>query len=183
MPLPRPHDSGPSAVRYPRGEGTGVELPENGEVLEIGKGRLIREGKRIAILSLGTRLEESLKAADEFAAKGLSCTVADARFAKPLDMEMIRKLALEHEVLITIEEGAIGGFGSHVLDYLSNEGLLEQGLKVRTLKLPDVFIDQNSPNEMYKQAGLMSEDIVRTALHALGHNDLNSTQTTTQSNG
>lgn len=170
------HDSGPSAVRYPRGEGTGVELPNEGKVLEIGKGRLVREGKQIAILSLGTRLEEALKAADDFALKGLSCTVADARFAKPLDLEMIRKLALEHEVLITIEEGSIGGFGSHVLDYLSNEGLMEQGLKVRTMKLPDVFIDQDSPDAMYQQAGLTSDDIVRTALHALGHNDLTSTQ-------
>jgi 1-deoxy-D-xylulose-5-phosphate synthase len=170
------HNSGPSAVRYPRGEGTGVKLPEHGTVLELGKGRILREGKQIAILSLGTRLEESLKAADEFASKGLSCTVADARFAKPLDTEMIRKLALNHDVLITIEEASIGGFGSHVLDFLSNEGLMEHGLKVRTLKLPDVFIDQNSPSEMYRQAGLMSADIVRTALHALGHNDLNSTQ-------
>ncbi|MDG1709288.1 MAG: transketolase C-terminal domain-containing protein, partial [Emcibacteraceae bacterium] len=166
----------PSAVRYPRGEGIGLELPENGEVLEIGKGRIVREGKQIAILSLGTRLEEALKAADEFAVKGLSCTVADARFAKPLDLEMIRKLALEHEVLITIEEGSVGGFGSHVLDYLSNDGLLEAGLKVRTMKLPDVFIDQGSPNVMYEQAGLTSDDIVRTALHALGHNDLTSTK-------
>ncbi len=170
------HDSGPSAVRYPRGEGVGIELPEDGIALEIGKGRIVREGKQIAILSLGTRLEQSLKAADDLAVKGLTCTVADARFAKPLDHEMIRKLALEHEVLITIEEGAIGGFGSHILDYLSNEGLMEQGLKVRTLKLPDIFIDQDSPDEMYKKAGLMSSDIVRTALHALGHNDINSSQ-------
>lgn len=169
------HDSGPSAVRYPRGEGTGVELPKDGQVLEIGKGRIIREGKQIAILSLGTRLEQALKAADEFAVKGLSCTVADARFAKPLDLEMIRKLALEHDVLITIEEGSIGGFGSHVVDYLTNEGLMEQGLKVRTMKLPDVFIDQDSPDEMYKTAGLTAVDIVRTALLALGHNDVNST--------
>jgi 1-deoxy-D-xylulose-5-phosphate synthase len=170
------HNSGPSAVRYPRGEGIGVTLPDQGDVLEIGKGRIVREGTQIAILSLGTRLEEALEAADEFNAKGLSCTVADARFAKPLDLEMIRKLALEHEVLITIEEGSIGGFGSHVLDYLSNEGLLEAGLKVRTMKLPDVFIDQGNPADMYKQAGLTSEDIVRTALHALGHNDLTSSQ-------
>jgi len=170
------HNSGPSAVRYPRGEGMGVTLPDQGDVLEIGKGRIVREGTQIAILSLGTRLEEALEAADEFNAKGLSCTVADARFAKPLDLEMIRKLALEHEVLITIEEGSIGGFGSHVLDYLSNEGLLEGGLKVRTMKLPDVFIDQGNPADMYKQAGLTSEDIVRTALHALGHNDLTSSQ-------
>jgi len=170
------HNSGPSAVRYPRGEGMGVTLPDQGDVLEIGKGRIVREGTQIAILSLGTRLKEALEAADEFNAKGLSCTVADARFAKPLDLEMIRKLALEHEVLITIEEGSIGGFGSHVLDYLSNEGLLEAGLKVRTMKLPDVFIDQGNPADMYKQAGLTSEDIVRTALHALGHNDLTSSQ-------
>jgi 1-deoxy-D-xylulose-5-phosphate synthase len=170
------HNSGPSAVRYPRGEGMGVTLPDQGDVLEIGKGRIVREGTQIAILSLGTRLKEALEAADEFNAKGLSCTVADARFAKPLDLEMIRKLALEHEVLITIEEGSIGGFGSHVLDYLSNEGLLEGGLKVRTMKLPDVFIDQGNPADMYKQAGLTSEDIVRTALHALGHNDLTSSQ-------
>ena len=170
------HDSGPSAVRYPRGEGTGVALPENGQILEIGKGRIIREGKQIAILSFGTRLEEALKAADEFSAKGLSCTVADARFAKPLDLKMIRKLALEHEVLITIEEGSIGGFGSHILDYLTNEGLMEQGLKVRTMKFPDQFIDQDSPAEMYKTAGLMADDIIRTALQALGHNDLNSSQ-------
>jgi len=170
------HNSGPSAVRYPRGEGMGVTLPDQGDVLEIGKGRIVREGTQIAILSLGTRLEEALEAADEFNAKGLSCTVADARFAKPLDLEMIRKLALEHEVLITIEEGSIGGFGSHVLDYLSNGGLLEAGLKVRTMKLPDVFIDQGNPADMYKQAGLTSEDIVRTALHALGHNDLTSSQ-------
>ncbi len=165
-------DSGPSAVRYPRGEGTGVEIPAHGKVLEIGKGRILRKGKQIAILSLGTRLSESLKAADEFAVKGLSCTVADARFAKPLDLDMIRKLALEHDVLITIEEGSVGGFGSHVLDYLTNEGLMEQGLKVRTMKLPDVFIDQDSPSEMYKTAGLTADDIVKTALSAMGHNDL-----------
>lgn len=170
------HCDGPSAVRYPRGEGTGAQIPKNGEVLEIGKGRIVREGKQIAILSLGTRLEHALKAADEFSTKGLSCTVADARFAKPLDIKMIRKLALEHEVLITIEEGSIGGFGSHVLDYLSNEGLMEHGLKVRTMKLPDVFIDQDSPDAMYETAGLTADDIVRTALQALGHNDVSSSK-------
>ena len=169
------YDLGPSAIRYPRGEGTGVLIPEEGEELKVGIGRIIREGKQIAILSLGTRLEEALKAADEFAVKGLSCTVADARFAKPLDLAMIRKLALEHDVLITVEEGSIGGFGSHVLDYLSNEGLMEQGLKVRTMKLPDVFIDQNSPNVMYEIAGLTAADIVKTALQALGHNNVGST--------
>ena len=145
-------------------------------MLEIGKGRIVREGKQIAILSLGTRLEHALKAADEFAAKGLSCTVADARFAKPLDLKMIRKLALEHDVLITIEEGSIGGFGSHVLDYLSNEGLMEHGLKVRTMKLPDAFIDQDSPDAMYETAGLTADDIVKTALQALGHNDVSSSK-------
>ena len=170
------HSDGPSAVRYPRGEGTGAQLPKSGEVLEIGKGRIVREGKQIAILSLGTRLEHALKAADEFAAKGLSCTVADARFAKPLDLKMIRKLALEHDVLITIEEGSIGGFGSHVLDYLSNEGLMEHGLKVRTMKLPDAFIDQDSPDAMYETAGLTADDIVKTALQALGHNDVSSSK-------
>ncbi|MBT5383406.1 MAG: 1-deoxy-D-xylulose-5-phosphate synthase [Kordiimonadaceae bacterium] len=169
------YDLGPSAIRYPRGEGTGVLIPKEGKELKVGIGRIIREGKQIAILSLGTRLEEALKAADEFAVKGLSCTVADARFAKPLDLAMIRKLALEHDVLITVEEGSIGGFGSHVLDYLSNEGLMEQGLKVRTMKLPDVFIDQNSPNEMYEIAGLTAADIVKTALQALSHNNVGST--------
>ncbi len=170
------HNSGPSAVRYPRGEGTGVNIPKKAQVLEIGKGRIVRKGKQIAILSLGTRLEASLKAADELAAKGLSCTVADARFAKPLDLEMIRKLAIEHDILITIEEGSIGGFGSHVLNFLSNEGLMEHGLKVRTLNLPDIFIEQNSPEKMYQQAGLTANDIVKTALHGLGHNDINSSQ-------
>ena len=169
------YNSGPSAIRYPRGEGTGVSLPKEGEQLKIGRGRIIRKGKQIAILSLGTRLEEALKAADEFADKGLSCTVADARFAKPLDLVMIRKLALEHDVLITVEEGSIGGFGSHVLDYLSNEGLMEQGLKVRTMKLPDVFIDQNSPDVMYEIAGLTAADIIKTGLQALGHNNVDPT--------
>ena len=169
------YNLGPSAIRYPRGEGTGVLIPKEGKELKVGIGRIIREGKQIAILSLGPRLEEALKAADEFAVKGLSCTVADARFAKPLDLAMIRKLALEHDVLITVEEGSIGGFGSHVLDYLSNEGLMEQGLKVRTMKLPDVFIDQNSPNEMYEIAGLTAADIVKTALQALSHNNVGST--------
>ncbi|MDC1429378.1 1-deoxy-D-xylulose-5-phosphate synthase [Emcibacteraceae bacterium] len=169
------YNLGPSAIRYPRGEGTGGLIPKEGKELKVGIGRIIREGKQIAILSLGTRLEEALKAADEFAVKGLSCTVADARFAKPLDLAMIRKLALEHDVLITVEEGSIGGFGSHVLDYLSNEGLMEQGLKVRTMKLPDVFIDQNSPNVMYEIAGLTAVDIVKTALQALGHNNVGST--------
>jgi len=164
----------PSAVRYPRGEGVGLKLPAEGKVLEIGKGRIIQKGSHIAILSLGTRLQEALKAAQELNGHGLTTTVADARFAKPLDVNMIRDLALNHEVLITIEEGAIGGFGSHVLDYLSNEGLLENGLKVRTLKLPDVFQDQDSPDAMYKMAGLCAADIMETALKALQRNDTSS---------
>ncbi|MFC7049163.1 1-deoxy-D-xylulose-5-phosphate synthase [Emcibacter nanhaiensis] len=168
-------DDRPSAVRYPRGEGVGVELPEQGTVLELGKGRIIREGKQVAILSLGTRLEEAKKAADDLAARGLSTTVADARFAKPLDYDMIRELAVNHEVLITIEEGSIGGFGSHVLDWLSNEGLMESGLKVRTMKLPDIFQDQDSPQKMYEDAHLVASDIVATVLKALRRNDTGET--------
>src|SRR5690606_30580707 len=133
-------DDRPSALRYPRGEGVGVELPEIGVPLEIGKGRIIREGSAVAVLSLGTRLAESLKAADQLAALGLSTTVADARFMKPLDEDLVRRLARNHEVLITIEEGAIGGFGSHVLQFLATEGLLDHGLKVRPMALPDIFI-------------------------------------------
>ena len=158
----------PSAVRYPRGEGTGVEMPQNPEPLEIGKGRIMREGTTVALLSLGTRLGESLDAADQLAAQGLPTTVADARFAKPLDHELIRRLACDHEVLITIEEGSVGGFGSHVLTFLSDEGLLESGLKVRAMVLPDIFIDQNSPAAMYAQAGLDSDAIVKTVFAALG---------------
>lgn len=168
------YDKGPSAVRYPRGEGIGLALPEKGEILEIGKGRIVEKGKHIAILSLGTRLQEALKAAEKLKSHGLTTTVADARFAKPLDLDMIRNLALNHEVLITIEEGSIGGFGSHVLDFLSNEGLLENGLKVRTLKLPDIFQDQNNPDVMYQEAGLCASDIVDTSLKALRHNDTSS---------
>ena len=161
-------DDGPSAVRYPRGEGIGVELPARGEVLPIGKGRVVREGNAIAILSLGTRLQECLKAADELSGYGLSATVADARFMKPLDAELIERLAREHEVLITIEEGAIGGFGSHVLHHLANAGMLEQGLKVRPMVLPDRFIDHDSPQAQYEQAGLAARHITQTALAALG---------------
>ncbi|MCF6216586.1 MAG: 1-deoxy-D-xylulose-5-phosphate synthase [Emcibacter sp.] len=168
------YDTGPSAVRYPRGEGIGLELPEKGEILEIGKGRIVQKGAHIAILSLGTRLQEALAAAESLKAHGLTTTVADARFAKPLDLDMIRDLALNHEVLVTIEEGSIGGFGSHVLDYLSNEGLLENGLKVRTLKLPDIFQDQDSPEVMYQQAGLCASDIVDVSLKALRRNDTSS---------
>jgi 1-deoxy-D-xylulose-5-phosphate synthase len=161
-------DDRPSALRYPRGEGVGVELPPAGIPLEIGKGRVVREGTTVALLSLGTRLGECLKAADQLAAFGLSTTVADARFAKPLDHDLIRRLAKNHEVLVTIEEGAIGGFGSHVLNFLAQEGLIESGLKVRPMVLPDVFIEHDKPEKMYEQAGLNAPQIVATVLAALG---------------
>ena len=162
------HDSGPIALRYPRGEGVGVDLPKQGEVLPIGKGRVVREGSRIAILSLGTRLGEALKAAEELAARGLSTTVADARFAKPLDRELILKLAATHKLLITVEEGAAGGFGAHVLTLLSDAGALEHGLKVRTMTLPDKFQDHDKPERMYAAAGLDAKGIVAKAIAALG---------------
>ena len=162
------HDSGPIALRYPRGEGVGVDLPKQGEVLPIGKGRVVREGSRIAILSLGTRLQEALKAAEELAARGLSTTVADARFAKPLDRELILRLAATHKLLITIEEGAAGGFGAHVLTLLSDAGALEHGLKVRTMTLPDKFQDHDKPDRMYAAAGLDAKGIVAKAIAALG---------------
>jgi 1-deoxy-D-xylulose-5-phosphate synthase len=162
------HDSGPIAFRYPRGEGVGVELPERGEILPIGKGRILREGSRIAILSLGTRLGEAMKAAEDLAARGLSTTVADARFAKPLDRNLIFKLAADHELLITIEEGAVGGFGAHVLTLLAREGVLDRDLKIRTMTLPDAFQDQDKPEKLYAEAGLDAKGIVETALDALG---------------
>ena len=155
------HDSGPIAVRYPRGEGTGAELPERGQVLPIGKGRVVREGTDVAILSLGTRLESALEAAEQLAAKGISCTVADARFAKPLDAELIARLARGHRMLVTVEEGSVGGFGGHVLDLLANNDLLRPGLSVRTLKLPDEFLDHDDPLKQYERAGLNAPDIVR----------------------
>jgi 1-deoxy-D-xylulose-5-phosphate synthase len=167
------YDDGPIAVRYPRGNGVGVPLPEVPQKLEIGKGRLVREGKKVAILSLGTRLEEALKAADALEAKGLSTTVADLRFAKPLDHEMIRKLLATHEVAVTIEEGAIGGLGAHVLTYASDEGLIDAGLKLRTMRLPDRFQDQDKPEKQYAEAGLDADHIVETVLHALRHNQGN----------
>ena len=160
----------PCAFRYPRGEGTGVEIPEVPAALEIGKGRILREGTSIAILSLGAHLKESLEAADELQAHGLSCTVADARFAKPLDEDMIRRLAREHEVMITIEEGAIGGFAAHVLQFLAKDGLLDNGLKIRPMTLPDRFIAHGTPGGMYADAGMTTMDIVKTALAALGSN-------------
>jgi 1-deoxy-D-xylulose-5-phosphate synthase len=158
----------PSALRYPRGEGTGVELPAQGSALEIGKGRIMREGTTIAILSLGTRLAECLKAADQLETFGFSATVADARFMKPLDRDLISRLAREHEVLVTVEEGSIGGFGSHVLHYLAEARLLERGLKVRPIVLPDVFIDHGQPDQMYELAGLNASSIAKAALVALG---------------
>ena len=162
-------DDRPSALRYPRGEGVGVELPAEGRPLEIGKGRIVREGTTVALLSLGTRLGECLKAADQLATFGLSTTVADARFAKPLDHDLVRRLAKNHEVLITVEEGAVGGFASHVLQYLASEGLLDRGgLKVRPLVLPDVFIEHDKPEKMYGQAGLNAPEIVAAVLAALG---------------
>ncbi|WP_119678958.1 1-deoxy-D-xylulose-5-phosphate synthase [Indioceanicola profundi] len=162
------YDAGPIAFRYPRGEGVGVDMPDQGVPLEIGKGRIVRQGAKVAILSLGARLKEALVAAEDLAARGLSTTVADARFAKPLDEELIRRLAAEHEVLITIEEGSVGGFGSFVLGFLANNGLLEHGLKVRTMTLPDVFQDHDTPEKQYEEAGLTAPHIVTTALKALG---------------
>ncbi|MGH6828440.1 MAG: transketolase C-terminal domain-containing protein, partial [Rhizomicrobium sp.] len=164
------HDR-PSAIRYPRGEGTGVVRPAEGVRLPIGKGRLIREGSSIAILSLGARLGETLLAAEKLSAYGLSPTIADARFAKPLDTELIDRLAREHEVLITIEEGAVGGFASHVMRFLAWEGLLEKGLKFRPMTLPDRFQDHDTPERMYAEAGLDADGIVRAALAALGRSN------------
>ena len=161
-------DDRPSAFRYPRGEGVGLDLPERGTVLPIGKGRIVREGSRVAILSLGTRLVEACKAAEELAARGLSTTVADARFMKPLDEELILRLAQEHEVLITIEEGSLGGFGGHVLQFLASKGALDRGLKVRTMCLPDEFVEHDNPTIQYEQIGLNASGIVGTALTALG---------------
>jgi 1-deoxy-D-xylulose-5-phosphate synthase len=161
-------DDRPSAFRFPRGEGVGVAIPDFAEPLEIGRGRVVREGTSVAILSFGARLAESLKAADMLAARGLSATVADARFAKPLDIDLILRLAREHEALITVEEGSIGGFGAFVLHALAAHGALDKGLKVRTLTLPDIFQDQDKPEAMYAHAGLDAEGIVKTALAALG---------------
>ena len=164
-------DDRPCAFRYPRGEGVGVELPDRGVPLEIGRGRIVREGTAVAILSLGAHLSECLIAADELAARGLSTSVADARFAKPLDADLVHRLADEHEVLITIEEGSVGGFASHVLHELAASGRLDAGLKVRPLTLPDRFVDQDSPAAMYENAGLTAAHVVRTALDALGRPD------------
>jgi len=164
------HDDSPIALRYPRGNGVGVPLPETPQRLEIGKGRIIREGKRVAILSLGTRLEEALKAADALDARGLSTTVADLRFAKPLDEALIRKLLTTHDVAVTVEEGSIGGLGAHVLTMASDHGLIDNGLKLRTMRLPDLFQDQNKPEKQYDEARLNAPHIVDTVLAALRHN-------------
>ncbi|HEX2764246.1 MAG TPA: 1-deoxy-D-xylulose-5-phosphate synthase [Allosphingosinicella sp.] len=164
------HDSGPIAVRYPRGNGTGVELPTQPQRLEIGKGRIVREGKKVAILSLGTRLEEALKAGEALEGRGLSTTVADLRFAKPLDEALIRRLLTSHEVAVTVEEASIGGFGAHVLTLASDEGLIDGGLKLRTLRLPDRFQDQDKPEKQYADAGLDADGIVDAVLKALRHN-------------
>ncbi|MGO9170471.1 MAG: 1-deoxy-D-xylulose-5-phosphate synthase [Rhodomicrobium sp.] len=158
----------PSAIRYPRGEGLGLEMPAEGVPLDIGKARIVREGSAVAILSLGTRLSESLKAAEKLAAMGLPATVADARFAKPLDRDLIRQLARHHEVLVTVEEGAGGGFGSHVLEFLARDGLLDHGLKVRPLVLPDIFMDHGKPEALYEAAGLNASGIVNAVTAALG---------------
>ena len=166
------YDSGPIAVRYPRGNGTGVALPAVPQKLEIGKGRIVRSGKKVAIISLGTRLEEAMRAADALEAKGLSTTVADLRFAKPLDTDLIRKLLIDHEVAVTVEENSIGGFGAHVLTMASDEGLIDAGLKLRTLRLPDVFQDHDKPELQYKEAGLDADAIVDCVLKALRVNSV-----------
>jgi 1-deoxy-D-xylulose-5-phosphate synthase len=164
------HDEGPIAFRYPRGAGVGVPLPEVPERLAIGKGRIVRHGSKIALLSLGTRLAEALKAAEQLEARGLSTTVADLRFAKPLDSEMIRKLMATHEVVVTIEEASIGGLGAHVLTLASDEGLTDAGLRIRTMRLPDLFQDHDSPDKQYDEARLNAPHIVETVLSALRHN-------------
>ena len=161
-------DDRPSALRYPRGDGIGVEMPQEGKPLEIGKGRILREGTKVALLSYGTRLSECLKASEELAGFGLSTTVADARFAKPLDTDLVLRLAREHEVLVTIEEGSIGGFGSFVLQALADHGALDRGLKVRAMVLPDIYIDHDSPAAMYGRAGLDAKGIVAKVFEALG---------------
>jgi 1-deoxy-D-xylulose-5-phosphate synthase len=158
----------PSAFRYPRGEGVGVDIPEKGEVLEIGKGRMIQKGSRVAILSFGTRLQEVMRAAEALSAKGITPTIADARFAKPLDEALITELATNHEAVITIEEGAVGGFGSHVMQFMADSGLLDTGVKMRSMVFPDTFIDQNSPEKMYEIAGMNAQDIEAKVLDVLG---------------
>jgi 1-deoxy-D-xylulose-5-phosphate synthase len=161
------HDDGPSALRYPRGEGEGVELPEKGTPLDIGKGRIVREGRGVALLSLGTRLFACLRAAEDLAQRGLSPTVADARFAKPLDRDLVRRLARDHEALVVVEEGSRGGFGAHVLQMLAEEGLLDAGLKVRSLCMPDEFVEQGKPEQQAVDAGFDADGIAATVLGLL----------------
>ncbi len=161
------HDPGPIAFRYPRGEGVGVDMPEVGIPLEIGKGRVLREGSTVALLSLGTRLAECLAAADELATRGLSVTVADARFAKPLDTELVERLARGHEVLITVEEGCVGGFGSFVMQHLAEAGLLDGSVRMRSMVLPDAWIDHDKPERMYARAGLDARAIVAKVMEAM----------------
>ena len=169
------YDLGPIAFRYPRGEGEGVDLPEAAEPLKIGKGRIIKEGCGIAILSFGTRLGDVLKACEKLQARGITPTVADARFAKPLDRDLIRHLAARHDSMIAIEEGSIGGFGSHVMQFLSDEAIFDQGFKFRSMVMPDEFIDQASAKDMYAQAGLGVEDVELKVLEIMGILDIQST--------
>ena len=164
-------DDRPSAFRYPRGEALGLEMPERGTPLEIGRGRIVREGTKVAILSYGTRLQDALKAADELAARGLSTTVADARFAKPIDEDLVRRLAREHEILVTVEEGSIGGFATQVMQFMSHDGLLDNGLRFRPLTMPDYFIDHDKPPLQVADAGLDATGIVASVLQALGRED------------
>ncbi|MFZ1773961.1 MAG: transketolase C-terminal domain-containing protein, partial [Rhizobiaceae bacterium] len=169
------YDDGPISFRYPRGNGVGIDMPERGSILEIGRGRILRQGTKVALLSFGTRLQDCLAAAEELDAAGLSTSVADARFAKPLDAELILRLAREHQVLVTVEEGSVGGFASQVLHLLSHSGLLESGLKVRPLVLPDAFVDHGKPEKMYADAGLDRAGIVRTVFAALGRDAVGKT--------
>ena len=160
----------PSAFRYPRGNGIGIELPSIKEIIEIGKGRIIKDGKKVALINFGTRMEECKKASEKLLKKGIDCTIIDARFAKPLDEKLIMEVASDHEVLITIEEGSIGGFGSHVMQFLSDRGMFDRGLKFRSMILPDIFIDQDTPEKMYEIAGLDSSSIANKVEETLNSN-------------
>ena len=160
----------PSAFRYPRGNGIGIELPSIKEILEIGKGRIIKEGNKVALINFGTRLQQCKKASDVLLKKGIDCTIIDARFAKPLDEKLIMEVASNHEVLITIEEGSIGGFGSHIMQFLSDRGVFDRGLKFRSMILPDIFIDQDTPEKMYETAGLDSSSIANKVEETLNSN-------------
>ena len=166
------YDEGPMAFRYPRGEGVGVDMPERGEILQIGKGRIMREGSKVAIVSLGARLKEALLAAEDLETYGLSATVADARFAKPIDDELIENLARNHELIITVEEGSIGGFGSHVAQLLSSRGHLDGSVRFRSMFMPDRFFEQASPERLYELAGLDAASIVKTVFAALGRDQV-----------